>query len=207
MTTDVTPARLANLGTATLHEAQDRRGALGPAIRALWRGAIAAGRARTVSLRAGDNLGIHRALDEAAPGEILVAAGPHSSATFGFWGEVLTEYAIARGVAGLVTNFAVRDLDAIERLRFPIFGPSVSLQGTIKRHVGQHQIPVVIGQAVVRPGDWMVGDLDGCVVIRSESAIDICLIAEKRSAREDDAIRAIRGGASTTAALGLGRHD
>lgn len=196
------PERLLAAGSATVHEAQGRRGALGPSIRPVWKGAAAAGPCRTVALRIGDNRAVHIALEDVRPGEILVAAGV-TAATFGFFGAILAEYALAQGVAGLVTNLGVRDVDSLERLGFPVFAPSVCIQGTIKRDPGRHQVPVVIGPSVIRPGDWIVGDVDGCVVVRADRVEDVGAAAEAKTAIEATAIDAIRAGASTRDALGL----
>jgi 4-hydroxy-4-methyl-2-oxoglutarate aldolase len=165
-------------------------------------GAAAAGPCRTVELLGGDNLAVHIALEDARPGEILVVTG-QTAATFGFWGAILTEYALVRGMVGLVTNLAVRDVDAIEALRFPVFAPHVCIQGTLKDDAGLHQIPVVIGSSIIRPGDWIVADTDGCVVVQADDIENVTAAAEAKVAREADVVRAIRGGASSRSALGL----
>jgi 4-hydroxy-4-methyl-2-oxoglutarate aldolase len=201
--TDVDLAkRLLYAGAATVHEAQDRRGSIGASVRPVWTGAAAAGPCRTVELPGGDNLAVHIALEEAQPGEILVVAG-RTAAPFGFWGAILTEYALAQGVAGLVTNLAVRDVDAIERLRFPVFAAYVCLQGTTKADPGFHQVPVAVGDGVVLPADWIVADSDGCVVVSAATVEQVAAAAELKVAREADIIEAIRGGSSSRDALGL----
>lgn len=202
MTTPTLPERLLSTGSATVHEAQGRRGSLGASIHPVWPGAAAAGPCRTVALRIGDNRAVHIALEDARPGEILVAAGV-TAATFGFFGAILAEYARVQGIVGLVTNLAVRDVDALERLGFPVFAPNVCIQGTVKRDPGRQQVPVVIGPSVIRPGDWIVADGDGCVVVRADRVEEIAGAAEAKMAAEARAIDAIRAGASTRDALGL----
>lgn len=197
--TDVA-ARLLQLGSATVHEALGRRGAIGPTIKPQWPGAAAAGPCRTVAVPAGDNLGIHLALESAVVGEMLVVGCP-ASAAFGFWGAILTEFAIARGVVALVASVGVRDVGAIEQLRFPVFAPTVSIQGTVKRDRGRHQVPVVVGQAVVRPGDWIVADRSGCVVVPAGELREAIEAAERKVVAEIEAVAAIRRGSTTREAL------
>src|SRR5207249_339357 len=122
-----------------------RRGSLGPSIRPIWRGATVAAPCRTVALPVGDNLAAHIAVESAERGEVIVAAGGPAPGIFGFWGAILTEYAIIQGVLGLVTNQAVRDVDSIEQLKFPVFAPAICVQGTAKRDAGRHQVMLVVG--------------------------------------------------------------
>ncbi len=202
MTNEELAGALLDCGSAMLHEADGRRGALGPAIRPAWAGARMAGRARTVRIAASDNLAAHLALEAAEPGEVLCVASPASS-PFGFWGEVVATYAMARGVVGLLTDQAVRDVRELEQLGFPVFSRGHAIQGTIKRRAGEHQVPVRIGQALVRPGDWVVCDADGGVTIPATRAEAALAAAHRKVDGETTAMAAIRDGRSSRDALGL----
>jgi 4-hydroxy-4-methyl-2-oxoglutarate aldolase len=198
-----TAGDLAALGSAMVHEANGRRGALGASFAPLWQGAAAVGPARTAFAPPGDNLAAHVALERCQPGEVLCLASTAAGAAFGGWGEVVTRYALAQGVAALVTAIGVRDIDAIAALGFPVFGPSLTVQGTVKRSTGRQDVPVFIGAAVVRPGDWVVADADGVVVVGPQ-CLDAVLDRGRAKVRaEAEAFGAIEAGASTRAALGL----
>lgn len=194
--------RLRSLGSAMLHEASGRIGALGPQIRPAWCGARLAGRCRTVLSATGDNLAVHHAVERVAVGEVICLAAPGGH-SFGVWGEVITRSAVQRGAAGLVMSCAVRDIDAIEALAFPVFAPGHSIQGTVKRDAGRHGIPIRIGQALIRHGDWIVGDSDGCVVITAQRVDELIAIAEQKVETEQHVMTAISSGASSRTALAL----
>jgi 4-hydroxy-4-methyl-2-oxoglutarate aldolase len=155
-----------------------------------------------VRASSGDNLAIHCALDRAQPGEIICAAAPGGSA-FGIWGEITTRYALEQGVRALVTSCGVRDVTAMQGLGFPAFAAAHAIQGTVKRDAGDHEVPVRLGSALVRHGDWIVCDADGCVVVDGVRASEIAEAAALKSATERKAIAAINAGMSSRAALGL----
>lgn len=194
---------LADFGTATVFEAAGQRGMLNPDIRPLWRGARLVGRARCVACGPGDNLALHRALSAVEAGEVLVVAG--GDLLHGAWGEVMTEAALARGVAGLVTEGAVRDSAAIERLGFPVFAIGIAVGGCSKADRGSLDREVVVGGAVVRPGDIVIGDADGVVVVAAERAEAVARAARERERRERAWIAALREGRSTLELMGLDR--
>jgi len=148
-------------------------------------------------------LGAHLALEEAQPGEVLCIGSP-ASYPYGFWGEVVTRYAIERGVVGMVTNQGVRDVRELEELGFPVFCRGHSIQGTLKQFPGDHQVPVRIGQAIVRPGDYIVCDSDGGVTVPAERIHAAIELAREKIARETVAITKIEAGISTRLALGFG---
>jgi 4-hydroxy-4-methyl-2-oxoglutarate aldolase len=200
--------QLLALGSATLHEASGRVGALGPSIRPAFTGARLAGPCRTVRIPAGDNLGVHLAIEEATAGEVLcVSSSGTACEGYGIWGEILTLYARESGIAGLVTSCGIRDVDAIAALDFPVFARDVVIQGTVKNHAGDHQVPIRLGTAVVRPGDWLVCDTDGCVNIRASALEATTASALERVESERRAREGIAAGQSTRSALGLGaRH-
>jgi 4-hydroxy-4-methyl-2-oxoglutarate aldolase len=161
-----------------------------------------AGSCRTIRAAAGDNLAIHHALDRLQPNEILCVAAP-GAPSFGVWGEITTTYALQQGAAGLVTSCGVRDIAAIEAIGFPVFAAAHAIQGTVKRDSGEHEVPVRIGQALIRQGDWIVCDADGCVVIAAEQVEELALAAESKAHVEAEVMDAIRAGASTRRALAL----
>lgn len=188
------------LGSATLGESG--AAALSPTISPMWKGAQFAGPAATVSCAPGDNLAIHAAVAHARRGTVLAASFSGISAR-GYWGEVLTTAAEAAGLIALVIDGQVRDVAAIERHGFPIFARGVALQGASKLGPGQVGGPIVLGGALVRPGDWLVGDADGIVVIRS-GQLQACRDAgAARAAKEAGFFDQLRTGATTVGLLSL----
>lgn len=191
--------RARRLGAATLHEAFDRRGDLPAAIRPLFRARVA-GPALTVSTQPGNNLLIHRALAAARPGDILVVAlteADEAGHDFGYWGDILTTAAIERGVAGLVIDGCLRDVEAIEALGFPVFGRGTAIRGTAKAPVGAVGMPVRIGRVEIAAGDLVVGDADGVVAIPAAVARGVLVQAEAREAKERGIVEQLKAGRST----------
>lgn len=192
---DATARAFLALGTATVAEASGLLFACDGAVRAVWPGAAVCGPAYTVRCRPGDNLPIHHALERVRPGEVLVVdTGRHVA---GYWGEVLAVAAQARGVAGLVTNGGVRDLDALERLRFPVFAGGTGLRGTVKQEQGDLQIPLVLDGVAVRPGDIVLADRDGIVVLPAQALATTLQAAKWRQEHEVEVMEALRHGRST----------
>ena len=187
-------------GAATLHEAAGGIGALPSGIKPIDRKSRLAGRALTVQGPSGDNLWIHRALLAAQPGDVLVCAVADAS-EHGYWGEILTVAAIAKGVAGLVIDGSVRDADQTEALGFPVFSRGLCIRGTSKRHDGKGEIatPIVIGDVTISTGDLIVGDRDGVVAIPRQLAKSALVSAEAREAKEADIIRRLRTGENSLA--------
>lgn len=191
--------RARRLGAATVHEAFDRRGDLPAAIRPLFRARVA-GPALTVSTQPGNNLLIHRALAAARPGDILVVAlteADEAGHDFGYWGDILTTAAIERGVAGLVIDGCLRDVEAIEALGFPVFGRGTAIRGTAKAAVGAVGMPVRIGRVEIAAGDLVVGDADGVVAIPAAVARGVLVQAEAREAKERGIVEQLKAGRST----------
>ena len=191
--------RARRLGAATLHEAFDRRGDLPAAIRPLFRARVA-GPALTVSTQPGNNLLIHRALAAARPGDVLVVAlteADEAGHDFGYWGDILTTAAIERGVAGLVIDGCLRDVEAIEALGFPVFGRGTAIRGTAKAAVGAVGMPVRIGHVEIAAGDLVVGDADGVVAIPVAFARGVLVQAEAREAKERGIVEQLKAGRST----------
>ena len=157
-------AGLAELGVSTVHEADHRRGALDPTIRPIQAGARIAGSAVTVSCPPGDNLMIHAAVETCRPGDILVVTTT-SPSTDGMIGELLATSLRAHGVVGVVTAAGVRDAAELRAMEFPVWARAISPHGTVKASPGSVNVPVVCGGQIVHPGDAIVADDDGVVVV------------------------------------------
>lgn len=193
--------------TATLHEAGGRIGALPARLRPVSPGMRVAGRALPVSSPAGDNLWLHRAIYRAAPGSVLVVefTGAADPGEYGHWGEIMAVAAQQRGIAGLVADGGVRDVDRLVALDFPTFAAGVSIRGTDKDPAGPGSIgrPVRIGEVTVSPKDIVVGDADGVVVLPAARAGAIVAAGAGREARESELLVDLRGGLTTLEAFRL----
>jgi 4-hydroxy-4-methyl-2-oxoglutarate aldolase len=175
---------LGAFGTATVHEAIGRRGFAGPQLRPIQHGARLAGTAVTVSSHPGDNLMIHAAVEVCQEGDVLVVANTAPS-THGVFGELLASSLMARGVRALVTDAGVRDTAELREMGFAVWSQHVSCQGTVKASAGSVNVPVVLGQVVVNPGDVVCGDDDGVVVVARDEAAWALERSQERTARED----------------------
>ncbi|GLX99810.1 4-carboxy-4-hydroxy-2-oxoadipate aldolase/oxaloacetate decarboxylase [Actinoplanes sp. NBRC 101535] len=172
-------AGLAEAGAATAHEADGRRGAIGPDLRPIWPGARIAGSAVTVSCHPGDNLMIHAAVEQVRPGDVLVVTTT-SPSTDGMLGDLLATSLRAHGAIGVVLDAGVRDVAELREMGFPVWSRAVSTQGTVKASPGSVNVPVVLGGAIVRPGDAVVADDDGVVVIPFDRAAAVLEASRKR---------------------------
>jgi 4-hydroxy-4-methyl-2-oxoglutarate aldolase len=196
--------QLRDLGTATIYEAQGAKGALDSGMKPIDPTVRMAGPALTVDARPADNLILHYAVLKAKPGDILVVdakafmeAGP--------WGDVLTLQAMKLGIAGLVVNGCVRDANLIIDLGFPVFCRGLSIKGTGKNQPGKVNVPISIGDVVIRPGDIVVGDRDGLVVVAQDEvdmAIGSSIAREEKEVKQRQAIEA--GTSNTVELLNLG---
>jgi 4-hydroxy-4-methyl-2-oxoglutarate aldolase len=186
-------SRLGAAGVATVHEAQGRSGLLRPYMRPIYAAARVAGSAVTALCGPGDNLMIHAAIAVVRPGDVLVVA-TSSDSTDGMFGELLAESCRAHGVAGLVIDAGVRDTLEIAALGFPVWSKAVSAQGTSKTFAGSVNVPIVCAGAAISPGDVIVGDADGVVVVPRESAAAVAAAAEARLAKEDQTRARLKAG-------------
>jgi len=182
--TDATTlAGLAALGVSTVHEADGRRGALAPVIRPIQDGARIAGSAVTVSCHPGDNLMIHAAVETCRPGDVLVVTTT-SPSTDGMLGELLATSLRAHGVIGVVIDAGVRDVAELRAMGFPVWARAISPQGTVKSSPGSVNIPVVCAGQAVRPGNAVVADDDGVVVVPRDRAEAVLALGRQREAGE-----------------------
>jgi 4-hydroxy-4-methyl-2-oxoglutarate aldolase len=158
-------------------------------------GPAAVGPAYTVQAVAGDNFALHVAVSRAQPGDVIVASA--GEVRFGSWGEILTVAARRAGIAGLVLDGFVRDLQEIERLEFPVFARGTALTKTAKLHEGTHGVPVTVGDVEILPGDLVVADRDGIVVVPADDYESVLVRAERIREIEASIAEAVAAGAST----------
>ena len=193
---------LASFPVATVYEAAGKIGDMSPEIRPLVDGVRLAGRAFTVRALAGDNLAVFRAIHEAPAGVVLVIdAGDTDRATI--WGGSSTLACVAKGIAGCVTNAATRDIDEIRASRFPLYAAGLNIRGVVRSHPGWLQSPVSVGGAIVNPGDIILGDSDGVVVVAAEQASAVAVACRARRRTEEARDARLRTGEAITTVLGI----
>jgi len=193
--------RLGALGVATVHEAYGRSGLMKPYLRPVWAGGEAAGTAVTVLTHPGDNWMIHVAVEQCQPGDMLVV-GCSADNTDGMFGDLLATSLMARGVKGLVIDAGVRDARSLREMGFPVWSRAISAKGTVKAELGSVNVPVVCAGVNVMPGDAVIADDDGVVVVGRKDAADVAAKGEKRHADEDGKRRQLASGA-----LGLDMYN
>ncbi|SDO24453.1 4-hydroxy-4-methyl-2-oxoglutarate aldolase [Janthinobacterium sp. OK676] len=193
---------LRQLGAATIYEAQGAKGALDSGIKPIAPGMRLAGPALTVDTRPADNLMLHYAMLKARPGDVLVVDAK-GFLEAGVWGDVFTEQAQRIGLAGLVIHGAVRDAAAMTEAGFPVFSRGLSIKGTGKHQPGRLNVTVTIGDVAIDPGDVIVGDQDGVVVVKRNEVDAVLRKSRQREEKEAQFRQQIRDGATTVDLLGL----
>ncbi|MCG0276483.1 MAG: 4-carboxy-4-hydroxy-2-oxoadipate aldolase/oxaloacetate decarboxylase [Thermosediminibacteraceae bacterium] len=184
------------ISSATAHEASGKKGAVSYLIKPINKGMKVCGPALTVQCMPGDNLMLHKALEIAGEGDVIVAV-TNGAYEYGYWGELMTVSAMARKVGGLVIDGCIRDSSKIIEMGFPVFCRGFSIRGTSKNSLGLINYPVVLGGVIVEPGDLIIGDDDGVVVVKREECEEVLDKCKERMKSEEIKKKALSSGISS----------
>ncbi|MEW6229380.1 MAG: 4-carboxy-4-hydroxy-2-oxoadipate aldolase/oxaloacetate decarboxylase [Bacillota bacterium] len=185
-----------SLSAATVHEASGRKGAVDCLIKPVGKGGKICGPAFTVACAPGDNLMLHKALERAQPGDVIVAS-TGGAYDYGYWGGLMSVSAVARELGGLAIDGCIRDSDDIVKLGFPVFCRGYAIRGTTKATLGLVNYPIVFGGVSVDPGDIILGDSDGIVVVKRNECLDVLEKSLKRVSTEAEKASILGKGASS----------
>ncbi|WP_319518530.1 RraA family protein [uncultured Martelella sp.] len=183
----------ARLPVANVSDSMSRMTAAGPTLRPMHASGSLAGVALTVKARPGDNLMLHKAIDMAGPGDVIVVDGGGDLSN-ALMGELMLAYAVKRGVAGFVLNAAIRDLDAFVKTNLPTFAAGISHRGPYKDGPGEINVPISIGGMVIHPGDIVIGDSDGVHCVPLSDAEEVLKKTQAKSSAEINQMKAIAEG-------------
>jgi 4-hydroxy-4-methyl-2-oxoglutarate aldolase len=193
------------LPTATIHEAYGAQGAMSHYIKPIHSAMKLCGPVVPVKARPGDNLIVHKAIYVAQPGDILLV-DTASYVEAGFWGGIMTVTAQQRGIGGLVTDGAVRDSEEMIQMGFPVFSQGISIKGTTKSCLGSINHPINFEGVHINPGDLIVGDADGIVVVHREDAPDVLEKSKQREEKEQKISAELKQGVTTLDIYGLSKN-
>jgi 4-hydroxy-4-methyl-2-oxoglutarate aldolase len=196
-------AQLKELSTPTVLESLKGKFNLDSGIKSFWPGAKVAGAALTVRCHVGDNLTLHKAIEISQPGDLIVADAGGYTETGGMWGEIMALAARKRGVVGLIIDGAVRDVPILREMNFPVFARTSSPGATVKKTFGSINRPITCGGVVVNPGDLIIGDDDGVVVIPAARAAEVLRAGRERDQKEIRIKQLIEEGKSTVEIFGF----